>query len=157
SHTGVAVHGNVCRVPPAWRAVRARSGAGGTPGRAAGPSAVRCAALAVRRLAGDAGRPPRRPGRLTRPGAGACTSPARPRGQWGTIQVGHWHARGHGQGSEDTMMKQAAQPTRLGKAPDPRAVEKLLEWRRKGAELRVAASIAGVHVATVCRWQNRDP
>jgi ssDNA-binding Zn-finger/Zn-ribbon topoisomerase 1 len=55
------------------------------------------------------------------------------------------------------MLKQAGQPARCGKAPDPRAVEQLLEWRRKGAKLRVAASIAGVHVATVCRWQKRDP
>jgi hypothetical protein len=37
------------------------------------------------------------------------------------------------------------------------AVEALLRGRRAGATLRQAAVMAGVHVATVCRWQKRDP
>jgi hypothetical protein len=37
------------------------------------------------------------------------------------------------------------------------AVEALLKARRGGATLRQAAAAAGVHVATVCRWQARDP
>jgi hypothetical protein len=37
------------------------------------------------------------------------------------------------------------------------AVAALLAARRDGASLREAAEAAGVHVATVCRWQNRDP
>jgi hypothetical protein len=37
------------------------------------------------------------------------------------------------------------------------AVEVLLQSRRFGATLREAAIAAGVHVATVCRWQKRDP
>jgi hypothetical protein len=36
-------------------------------------------------------------------------------------------------------------------------VAALLGARRTGATLRQAAADAGVHVATVCRWQNRDP
>ncbi|HEY7309549.1 MAG TPA: hypothetical protein VH643_09340 [Gemmataceae bacterium] len=36
-------------------------------------------------------------------------------------------------------------------------VTSLLRARRTGATLRDAAAAAGVHVATVCRWQNRDP
>jgi hypothetical protein len=41
-------------------------------------------------------------------------------------------------------------------ADDP-IVETLLNARRAGATLRDAAATAGVHVATVCRWQKRDP
>jgi hypothetical protein len=37
------------------------------------------------------------------------------------------------------------------------AVAALLQARRLGATLREAAAAAGVHVATVCRWQKRDP
>ena len=37
------------------------------------------------------------------------------------------------------------------------AVAALLAARRDGATLRKAAESAGVHVATVCRWQSRDP
>jgi hypothetical protein len=37
------------------------------------------------------------------------------------------------------------------------AVERLLDAREAGATLRQAAAAAGVHVATVCRWQERDP
>jgi hypothetical protein len=37
------------------------------------------------------------------------------------------------------------------------AVERLLAAREAGATLRQAAAAAGVHVATVCRWQERDP
>jgi hypothetical protein len=33
----------------------------------------------------------------------------------------------------------------------------LLAARRAGVTLRAAAAAAGVHVATVCRWQARDP
>ncbi|HEY1376401.1 MAG TPA: helix-turn-helix domain-containing protein [Gemmataceae bacterium] len=33
----------------------------------------------------------------------------------------------------------------------------MLAARRQGATLREAAAAAGVHVATVCRWQARDP
>jgi ribosomal protein S27E len=35
-------------------------------------------------------------------------------------------------------------------------VEALLNHRRAGVSLRRAAALAGVHVATVCRWQARD-
>jgi hypothetical protein len=38
-----------------------------------------------------------------------------------------------------------------------KAVRELLWARRSGCTVRLAASIAGVHVATVCRWQARDP
>ncbi len=33
----------------------------------------------------------------------------------------------------------------------------LLRFRGLGLTLRRAAAVAGVHVATVCRWQRRDP
>jgi hypothetical protein len=46
---------------------------------------------------------------------------------------------------------------RRGLAPSEEAVSALLISRRTGATLREAADAAGVHVATVCRWQNRDP
>jgi hypothetical protein len=36
-------------------------------------------------------------------------------------------------------------------------VDRLLEAREGGATLRQAAAAAGVHVATVCRWQLRCP
>jgi len=36
-------------------------------------------------------------------------------------------------------------------------LEKLLAARAEGATLRQAADAAGVHVATVCRWQRSDP
>jgi hypothetical protein len=36
------------------------------------------------------------------------------------------------------------------------AVERLLDAREAGATLKQAAAAAGVHVATVCRWQARD-
>jgi hypothetical protein len=36
-------------------------------------------------------------------------------------------------------------------------VENLLGWLRRGFILRVASKLAQVHVATVCRWQARDP
>jgi hypothetical protein len=50
-----------------------------------------------------------------------------------------------------------------GRRPDSAAdwrpcddrLEKVLEAREGGATLRQAAKAAGVHVATVCRWQNR--
>ncbi len=37
------------------------------------------------------------------------------------------------------------------------SVAALLRARRAGATLRQAAAAAGVHVATVCRWQARSP
>ena len=37
------------------------------------------------------------------------------------------------------------------------AVRALLNARRSGDSLRGAAAAAGVHVATVCRWQRSDP
>ncbi|HZY87510.1 MAG TPA: hypothetical protein VFE78_21915 [Gemmataceae bacterium] len=37
------------------------------------------------------------------------------------------------------------------------AVQALLQARAAGLTLRQAAQSAGVHVATVCRWQNSDP
>jgi hypothetical protein len=41
---------------------------------------------------------------------------------------------------------------------DKRAVvAAALRARRRGATLRQAATQAGVHVATLCRWQARDP
>ena len=40
---------------------------------------------------------------------------------------------------------------------DRATVEGLLRARRAGLTLRLAAAAAGVHVATVCRWQARDP
>jgi hypothetical protein len=36
-------------------------------------------------------------------------------------------------------------------------IDNLLGWLRQGLKLRSAASIAGIHVSTVCRWQARDP
>ena len=44
-----------------------------------------------------------------------------------------------------------------GKTRYEKAVAALLRARREGDSLREAAEAAGVHVATVCRWQNRDP
>ncbi len=41
--------------------------------------------------------------------------------------------------------------------PDRGTIWKLLDARRSGLPLRLAARVAGVHVATVCRWQARDP
>src|SRR4051812_10844701 len=40
---------------------------------------------------------------------------------------------------------------------DRATVEAVLRYRRRGATVRLAADLAGVHVATVCRWQARDP
>jgi hypothetical protein len=40
---------------------------------------------------------------------------------------------------------------------DSATVEALLSARRAGLTLRRAAAVAGVRVATVCRWQKRDP
>jgi hypothetical protein len=43
---------------------------------------------------------------------------------------------------------------------DPRKcpiIRTLIQLRRQGTPLRSAAAIAGVHVATICRWQKRDP
>ena len=37
------------------------------------------------------------------------------------------------------------------------AVNRVLSVRRAGGTLRQAAAAAGIHVATVCRWQKRDP
>jgi hypothetical protein len=37
------------------------------------------------------------------------------------------------------------------------AVEELLEARSSGLSLRESAAEAGIHVATVCRWQRHDP
>ena len=37
------------------------------------------------------------------------------------------------------------------------AVATLLRMRRAGLSLRCCAAVAGIHVTTVCRWQNRDP
>lgn len=39
----------------------------------------------------------------------------------------------------------------------PRAVVALLAARRGGATLAEAATVAGVHIATACRWANRSP
>jgi hypothetical protein len=39
----------------------------------------------------------------------------------------------------------------------PAAVQTVLDTRAAGATLRPAAAAAGVHIATVCRWQARDP
>jgi hypothetical protein len=39
----------------------------------------------------------------------------------------------------------------------PRRIDALLAVRRLGGTLREAAAAAGVHVATVCQWQARDP
>jgi hypothetical protein len=41
--------------------------------------------------------------------------------------------------------------------PSQDAVAKLLRARAAGGTLREAAASVGVHVATVCRWQNADP
>jgi hypothetical protein len=40
---------------------------------------------------------------------------------------------------------------------DSATIEELLSARRAGLTLREASAVAGVHVATVCRWQKRDP
>jgi hypothetical protein len=58
--------------------------------------------------------------------------------------------------------KKGARPGRAAAAFDPwrdrwDAVDRLLEAREGGATLRQAAAAAGVHVATVCRWQLRCP
>lgn len=42
-------------------------------------------------------------------------------------------------------------------AGDPTTIEASLRARRAGLTLRDCATVAGVHVATVCRWQARDP
>jgi hypothetical protein len=47
------------------------------------------------------------------------------------------------------------QPARAATEPAWWAV--LLRGRQAGLTLRQAAEVAGVHVATVCRWQARDP
>jgi len=39
----------------------------------------------------------------------------------------------------------------------PETVEAVLRARRAGLTLRQAAAVGGVHVATLCRWQARDP
>src|SRR5262245_47130859 len=44
-----------------------------------------------------------------------------------------------------------------GRRPDRRAVELILTARRAGATLREVAAVAGVHVGTLCRWQQRFP
>jgi hypothetical protein len=41
--------------------------------------------------------------------------------------------------------------------PDAEVIETLVNARTGGATLREAAAAAGVHVATVCRWQSGDP
>jgi hypothetical protein len=41
--------------------------------------------------------------------------------------------------------------------PSEAVVQTILSFRQRGVSLRLAAAAAGVHVATVCRWQNRDP
>jgi hypothetical protein len=38
-----------------------------------------------------------------------------------------------------------------------KVIRAVLNARGSGATLRNAAALAGVHVATVCRWQARDP
>lgn len=49
-------------------------------------------------------------------------------------------------------------PPRSPPTPDRQAViDAVLRARRSGLKLRWAAAVAGVHVATVCRWQARDP
>jgi hypothetical protein len=40
---------------------------------------------------------------------------------------------------------------------DPACVRKAIAARRRGATLVEAAAAAGVHVATLCRWQAKDP
>jgi NAD(P)-dependent dehydrogenase (short-subunit alcohol dehydrogenase family) len=40
---------------------------------------------------------------------------------------------------------------------DPARVRKAIAARRRGASLVEAAAAAGVHVATLCRWQAKDP
>jgi hypothetical protein len=40
---------------------------------------------------------------------------------------------------------------------DRRRIEELLRARRAGNSLRWSATLAGIHVSTVCRWQARDP
>jgi hypothetical protein len=53
-----------------------------------------------------------------------------------------------------------ARRTARKRRPEPlpkKAVETLLRKRRTGSTLRKAAAAAGVHVATVCRWQKRHP
>ena len=40
---------------------------------------------------------------------------------------------------------------------DPERLERAFSARQQGATLRQSAAAAGVHVATLCRWQNREP
>src|SRR4051812_5936326 len=51
----------------------------------------------------------------------------------------------------------AGRPGATEMSAEREAIELLLEARRYGRTLRQAAAAAGVHVATVCRWQARDP
>lgn len=42
-------------------------------------------------------------------------------------------------------------------SPRQRIISTLVKAYRGGATLRFSAQLAGVHVATVCRWQKTDP
>jgi hypothetical protein len=57
-----------------------------------------------------------------------------------------------------TARRPRHKPKRMDPCRDRRsAVKVLLKAREDGSSLRQAAAAAGVHVATVCRWQNRSP
>jgi ssDNA-binding Zn-finger/Zn-ribbon topoisomerase 1 len=51
-----------------------------------------------------------------------------------------------------TRLKRKTRKRRI----DPDRVEPAFVAREEGATLREAAKAAGVHVATLCRWQNRE-
>ena len=55
------------------------------------------------------------------------------------------------------LNEHAQRKKRRGHAPSEAAVSALLDARRDGVSLREDAEAAGVHVATVCRWQKADP
>jgi len=48
-------------------------------------------------------------------------------------------------------------PRKRVRLPDREAVLRAIDARKGGATLREAAGAAGVHVATLCRWQLRFP
>jgi hypothetical protein len=59
--------------------------------------------------------------------------------------------------SECPEQGNSSKPCRRAAGPSADQREALLSARESGATLRQAAAAAGVHVATVCRWQARCP
>jgi hypothetical protein len=59
--------------------------------------------------------------------------------------------------SERTEHGNSSAPCRRAAGPSADQRDALLSARESGATLRQSAAAAGVHVATVCRWQARSP